>query len=356
MMSLTKFLAGVTFLSGADGAADASSWDWKTMTSSRTFNGPSDYGDFKHFDSTYMMTLMGTGGEDPSALHSQRHLPKVGLTSMEKVTAMTSVSTRASIRSQLVGLLKSQVRIESMYGTKKEKLYLSASAIYNFIARLLHSACQIALSNDSLWKEQMQCFSAYRQLLEVYSMWNGVRDVAFALEHGMSVTEGTLAVCGPNVAQQDFFVSQQSGSARLQNQYLVAATMRACFDNLQVRIESLRRWLSTLLVSMDSQQDRAQSCLFRVITVLTCLSSGNQENVLDLAIKEEHKQHVVFGLSRYTSVVMKDAGAGGAAPAAGTALLEARSNSTESEVASSFMELTADAPVANLRSVKAISV
>merc|ERR1719247_1847851 len=93
-----------------------------------------------------MMTLMGTGGEDPSALHSQRHLPKVGLTSMEKVTAMTSVSTRASIRQQLVGLLKSQVRIESMYGTKKEKLYLSASAIYNFIARLLHSACQIALS------------------------------------------------------------------------------------------------------------------------------------------------------------------------------------------------------------------
>ena len=64
---------------------------------------------------------------------------------------------------------------------------------------------------------------------------------------------------------------------------------------------------------MDSQQDRAQSCLFRVITVLTCLSSGNQENVLDLAIKEEHKQHVVFGLARYSSVVMKDAN-GGAAP------------------------------------------
>lgn len=128
-------------------------------------------------------------------------------------------------------------------------------------------------------------------------------------------------VCGPNVANQDFFVSQTSGSARLQNQYLVAATMRACFDNLQVRIEALRRWLSTLLVSMDSQQDRAQSCLFRVITVLTCLSSGNQENVLDLAIKEEHKQHVVFGMSRYTSVVMKDsAGASGS-------LLEQGSNS-----------------------------
>ena len=158
------------------------------------------------------------------------------------------------------------------------------------------------------------------------SRWNGVRDVAFALEHGMSVTEGTLAVCGPNVAQQDFFVSQTSGSARLQNQYLVAATMRACFDNLQVRIESLRRWLSTLLVSMDSQQDRAQSCLFRVITVLTCLSSGNQENVLDLAIKEEHKQHVVFGLARYSSVVMKDANGGAAAASAASptgSLLEA---------------------------------
>merc|ERR1719197_185044 len=336
---MTKFFGAAAIIALADGAADASSWDWKTMTSSRTFNGPSDYGDFKHFDSTYMMTLMGTNGEDPAALHANRQLPKVGLTSMEKVTAMTSVSTRASIRSQLVGLLKSQVRIESMYGTKKEKLYLSASAIYNFIARLLHSACQIALSNDVLWKEQMQCFSAYRQLLEVYSMWNGVRDVAFALEHGMSVTEGTLAVCGPNVAQQDFFVSQQSGSARLQNQYLVAATMRACFDNLQVRIEALRRWLSTLLVSMDSQQDRAQSCLFRVITVLTCLSSGNQENVLDLAIKEEHKQHVVFGMARYTSVALKDAGAGGAAASTSQSLLEAGTNSTEPETASSsFVE------------------
>merc|ERR1719326_2686746 len=136
-----------------------------------------------------MMTLMGTGGEDPSALHQSRHLPKVGLTSMEKVTAMTSVSTRASIRSQLVGLLKSQVRIESMYGTKKEKLYLSASSVYNFIAKLLQTSCNIALSNDVLWKEQMQCFSAYRQLLEIYAMWNGVRDVSFALEHGMAVTQ-----------------------------------------------------------------------------------------------------------------------------------------------------------------------
>merc|ERR1719240_1914269 len=142
----------------------------------------------------------------------------------------------------------------------------------------------------------------------------------------MSVTESTLAVCGPNVASQEHFVSQTSGSQRLQNQYLVAATMRACFDNLQVRIEAQRRWLSTLLVSMDSQQDRAQSCLFRVITVLTCLSSGNQENVLDLAIKEEHKQHVVFGMSRYTSVVMKDAASGNQA-----SLLEQGTNSTSME-------------------------
>ena len=250
---------------------------------------------------------------------------------MEKVTAMTSVSTRASIRSQLVGLLKSQVRIESMYGTKKEKLYLSASSIYNFIARLLHSACNIALSNDVLWKEQMQCFSAYRQLLEIYSMWNGVRDVAFALEHGMAVTEGTLAVCGPNVAYQEHFVAQNPGSGRLQNQYLVAATMRACFDNLQVRIEALRRWLSTLLVTMDSQQDRAQSCLFRVITVLTCLSAGNQENVLDLAIKEEHKQHVVYGLAKYASIALNDAGS------KSSALLE--TNSTVSPASSSFVEI-----------------
>merc|ERR1712072_314968 len=96
-------------------------------------------------------------------------------------------------------------------------------------------------------------------------------------------------------------------------------------------IEALRRWLSQLLISLDANQDRAQSCLFRVITVLTCLSSGNQENVLDLAIKEEHKQHVVFGMSRYTSVVMKDANGGGAAAASPTgSLLEAPgSNSTD---------------------------
>jgi hypothetical protein len=169
----------------------------------------------------------------------------------------------------------------------------------------------------------------------------------------MSVTEETLAVCGPNVADRERFVSQSTSSARLQNQYLVSATMRACFDNLQIKIESLRRWLSTLLVSMDSQQDRAQSCLFRVITVLTCLSSGNQENILDLAIKEEHKQHVVFGLSRYTSVVMKDAGAGGAAPAAGDTASLLESNSTAPS--SSFVELEpAVAPPANLRPVSAL--
>jgi len=289
----------------ADASAGGNKWNWGAMTQERTSSGGQKA--FTHFDSTYMMALMGTNGQDEPILHKTTQMPKIGLTSMERVTAQTAVSTRASIRRQLVGLLKSQVRIESMYGSKKEKLYLSASSVYNFIATLLHSACGIALDNDVLWKEQMQCFSAYRQLLEIYSMFNGVRDVAFALEHGMSVTEDTLAVCGPNVAYKEHFVSQNSGSARLQNQYLVSATMRACFDNLQVRIEASRRWLSTLLVSMDSQQDRAQSCLFRVITVLTCLSSGNQENVLDLAIKEEHKQHVVFGLARYASIALSDA-------------------------------------------------
>jgi len=291
----------------ADASAGGNNWNFDTMTKQRNVQAGSG-GAFTHFDSTYMMALMGTGGKDETILHKHTQLSSrsVALTAMEKVTAQTAVATRASIRKQLVGLLKSQVRIESMYGSKKEKLYLSASSIYNFIATLLHSACGIALDNDVLWKEQMQCFSAYRQLLEIYSMFNGVRDVAFALEHGMSVTEDTLAVCGPNVAYKEHFVSQTSGSGRLQNQYLVATTMRACFDNLQVRIEASRRWLSTLLVSMDSQQDRAQACLFRVITVLTCLSSGNQENVLDLAIKEEHSQHVVYGLARYASIALQN--------------------------------------------------
>merc|ERR1719213_721846 len=117
---------------------------------------------------------------------------------------------------------------------------------------------------------------------------------------------------------EDNFVSQDPSSQRLQNQYLVSATMRSCYDNLQVRIEALRRWLSSLLVSMDSMQDRGESCLFRVITVLTCLSSGNQENVLDLAIKEEHKQHMVYSVARYASVVLKDASEGHA-PAGGLA-------------------------------------
>jgi len=296
--------------SGVSADAEAGQWNWNQMTSSRSFNGPEDYSTFKSFDTTYMMALVGENGQDSTVLHKAHHLPKVGLTSMEKVVAMTSASTRASIRKQLVSLLKMQVRIESMYGTKKEKLYQSASSVYNFISRLLHSACTIALSNDGLWKEQMQCFSAYRQLLEVYSMWNGIRDIAFALEHGMSVTPENLAVCGPNAAMEDNFVSQDPSSQRLQNQYLVSATMRACYDNLQVRIEALRRWLSSLLVSMDSAQDRGESCLFRVITVLTCLSSGNQENVLDLAIKEEHKQHTVYSMARYASVVLKDASSG----------------------------------------------
>lgn len=317
-------------------AAESGQFPWDKMVQSRGYDGTMA-NSFKHFDNTYMMTLMGTNGVDPPVLHQHHELPRVGLSSMEKVTAMTAVSTRASIRAQLVGLLKSQVRIESLYGTKKEKLYLAASAIYNFIATLLQSACHIALGNDVLWKDQMQCFSAYRQLLEIYSMHNAVRDVAFALEHGMTITEGTLAVCGPQVANQDHFVAQTAQSGRLQNQYLVSATMRACFDNLQVRIEAARGWLSTLMVSMDSQQDRAQSCLFRVITVLGCLSSGNQENVLDLAIKEEHAQHVGFDFARYASIGLLDAGSDG--------------NNTAS---SSFVEIDAaePAPAAMLRDAR----
>jgi hypothetical protein len=306
MVSSTFILSALVAVGvNADASAGASNWNWDNVQS-RSFNGD-DKNTFKYFDANYMMALVGTNGVDQPVLHSKSTMPKVALTAMEKVTAMTSVSTRASIRSQLVNLLKAQVRIESMYGSKKEKLYLSASSVYNFIARLLHSACNIALSNDVLWKEQMQCFSAYRQLLEVYAMWNGIRDVSFALEHGMAVTPETLAVCGPDVAIKEHFVAQNPNSQRLQNQYLVAGTMRKCYDNMQIRIEALRRWLSASLVAMDSNQDRAQSCLFRVITVLTCLSAGNQENVLDLAIKEEHKQHVTFGLARYASIALADA-------------------------------------------------
>jgi len=292
---------------------EGSRWDWNSMTESRTYNG-ADASTFQHFDVNYMMGLVGENGHDAPVLHQSRQIPKLGLSSMEKVVALTSRSTRASIRKTLVDLLKRQVGIESMYSTKKEKLYIAASNIYDFIAKLLHSACSIALSNDGLWKEQMQCFSAYRQLLEVYSMWNAVRDVAFALEHGMSVTPESLAVCGPGAFQEENFVGQDVASQRLQSQYLVSATLRACYDNLQVRIEALRRWLSSLMISMDTSQDRSVSCLFRTITVLTCLSSGNQENVLDLAIKEEHKQHVMFSFARYSSVAMRDAAGNSGAP------------------------------------------
>jgi len=296
----------LSFAAVASATVDAQNWKWDQMSQQRDMSG-SDRSSFKHFDTNYMMGLIGTGGQDETIVHQKRVMPRVGLTSMEKTMSMTARSTRASIRSQLVDLLKKQVRIESMYTSKKEKLYISASAVYDFIGKLLKSACDIALSNDGLWKEQTHCFSAYRQLLEVYSMWNEVRDVAFALEHGMAITPESLAVCGPDAVSQDKFVGETFAAQRLQNQYLVSATLRSCYDNLQVRIEALRRWLSALMISMDSSQDRGESCLFRTITVLTCLSSGNQENVLDLAIKEENKQHVVFSLARYASVALKDA-------------------------------------------------
>jgi len=340
---LTLAFLSVTGVSASAGSTAANNkWDWGAMTEKREFSGDSQ-NSFQHFDSTYMMALIGENGRDSPILHKSYAPPKVALTSMEKVTSMTAVSTRASIRSQLVGLLKAQVRIESMYGTKKEKLYLAASAIYGFIAKLLHSACDIALSNDVLWKEQMECFGAYRQLLEVYAMWNGVRDVAFALEHGMAVSDETLAMCGDTVSLQEHFVSQTSESNRLQNQYLVAATERACLDYLQVQIESRKNFMTEKLISTDPAQDRAQACLFRVITVLTCLASGNQEAILDLAIREEHKQHVVFSLARYASVALHDA------EEAGAGQLEANNNhnnnpETESESdsvasAASFVQL-----------------
>jgi ABC-type uncharacterized transport system YnjBCD permease subunit len=153
----------------------------------------------QNFYFKFLLGLVGTQGVDKPVVHAKNTMPTVALTAMEKVTSIASVSTRASIRAQLVDLLKKQVGIESMYSSKKEKLYNSASAVYMFISKLLSSACNIALGNDALWKEQMQCFSAYRQLLEVYAMWNGIRDVAFALEHGMAVSKDSLAVCGPSV-------------------------------------------------------------------------------------------------------------------------------------------------------------
>lgn len=311
--------SGVIALAVAHVSAEtgAESWDDQKMSASRTFSGK-DIGTMKYFDANYMMGLVGTQGVDKPVVHAKNTMPTVALTAMEKVTSIASVSTRASIRAQLVDLLKKQVSIESMYSSKKEKLYNSASAVYMFISKLLSSACSIALGNDALWKEQMQCFSAYRQLLEVYAMWNGIRDVSFALEHGMAVSKDSLAVCGPSVVDNidDKFVAQNPTTERLQNQYLVGATLRGCYDSLQVRIEALRRFLTNMMLAMDATQDRAESCLFRVITVLTCLSSGNQENILDLAIKTEHQQHTVYTLARYASTAIQDADNAPARPSA----------------------------------------
>ena len=220
-------------MSQVDGALN---WDWDKTTTSYTSSGK-DYGTPTHFDTNYFAALLGTKGHDDLIVHPKVNMPKIGLTPMEKVTAVTSISTRASIRKQLVGLLKQQVNIENMYTNKKEKLYMSASAVYGFINRLLHSACNIALSNDGLWQEQMQCFTAYKQLLEVYAMWNGVRDISFALENGMAVTEKSFDVCGKDVVTKDMWVAHDPSTQRLQNQYLVAGAMRKCYDNLQIKVE-----------------------------------------------------------------------------------------------------------------------
>jgi len=299
------FAAVCASASATDTSIEAgNSWNWNQMSESREFS--SDWKTFQHFDTNYMMGLIGTNGHDDLAVHNSRPLPKIGLSSMEKVVSLTSRSTRASIRHQLVDLLKKQVAIESLYSTKKEKLYISASAVYGFIGKLLHTACATALGNDGLWKEQMQCFSAYRQLLEIYSMWNAVRDINFALEHGMTVEPESMAICQvPDL--QEKLVAEDISSQKLQNQYLIAAVQRQCFDTLQVKIDGALQYFSHTLVSMDSDLDRGASCLFRVITVLTCLSSGNQENLLNLAIKEEHKQHQVFSFARYASVALRDA-------------------------------------------------
>ena len=192
------FLSSITLAAAtdADSFVDANSntqWNFDDFATSRAFSG-ADYGSPTHFDTNYFAALIGTNGHDPAILHPKSTMPKVGLTAMEKVTAISSASTRASVREQLVNLLKQQVAIENSFTNKKEKLYLSAGAVYNFIQRLLTSACNIALSNDGLWKEQMQCFTAYKQLLEVYAMWNGVRDITFALENGMAVTKESFAV------------------------------------------------------------------------------------------------------------------------------------------------------------------
>lgn len=319
------FLSSITLAAATEldsfvdaGSNTAAQWNWDDAATSRAFSG-ADYATPTHFDTNYFAALIGTNGHDGVVLHPKQTMPKVGLTSMEKVTAVSSESTRASIRAQLVNLLKQQVAIENSYTNKKEKLYLSAGAVYNFIQRLLTSACNIALSNDGLWQEQMQCFTAYKQLLEVYAMWNGVRDITFALDNGMAVTKDSFAVCRLDkddvVVSDDMFVAHNPDTQRLQNNYLVTAVQRKCYDNLQIKVEALRRWLSQLLIDSDDHSERAQSCLFKTITVLTCLSAGNQEAILDLSIREEHKQKVVYTMSRYasTAIAIADGGHDGEA-------------------------------------------
>ena len=68
--------------------------------------------------------------------------------------------------------------------------------------------------------------------------------------------------------------------------------------------------LSQLLINSDDTSDRASSCIFRTITVLTCLSSGTNESILDLAIREEHKQKVAYTMSRYASTALAIADGG----------------------------------------------
>jgi len=274
-MTMSKTIFKFALLAQASCANSESSTDW---------SGNSQH--FQNFDTVRFAGLVGTDGQDPSVLHNGLNFPEVKMTSMEKSMTMTSLSVRKNIRSQLVSLLKQQVAIESIYTSRKEKLYISATAVYSFIGRLLHSACGIALQNDDLWKDQMQCFCAYKQLLEVYSMYNGVRDLGFALQHNMELTTESFSVCGGG---QEMPQGDDIGAYRI------------CLENLDTKTTALKNYLTNELVNSDGKSDRAESCLFRVVTVLTCLSANHHEMLLNLAITQEHKKTAVSSFARYAA-------------------------------------------------------
>ena len=81
---MMKLLTSAAYLAicNAEGAGEG--WNWEKMTTSQAFDGK-DYGTNRHFDNNYFAMLMGTGGVDFRAIHQSKTMPKVGLTSMEKV-------------------------------------------------------------------------------------------------------------------------------------------------------------------------------------------------------------------------------------------------------------------------------